>query len=154
MTQSIPSRSVGSFVVESYGTADFIVATIFQSPNVFIFLGRRGSISRLTTITSRCGPSFTPQRRVTHTVVRRRIGAGNFEPVPNSPPIDISIFTSVNGIPVDRLGTVQVRERFSHHASAVDHRYSIDFSHSNSSTAGEHYFLAFQTPNGFRDFQN
>ncbi len=98
------------------------------------------------------GQTFTANAGGTLTTVDALMAAGSEQQVPNSPPLNISIYNSVNNLPTTLLGTVQKNASNFNvilNFPSLEHRYSFDFSQFQIPlTAGGQYFVAFHTPTG------
>lgn len=98
------------------------------------------------------GQTFSASSGGTLTTVDALMAAGSEQPVPNSPPLNISIYNSVNNLPTTLLGTVQKNASDFNvilNFPSLEHRYSFDFSQFHIAlTTGGQYFIAFQTPTG------
>jgi hypothetical protein len=96
------------------------------------------------------GQSFNPQSSGILTTVDALIAAGRFSPVPGSPPLNVSIYTSAAGIPIASLGTLTFpASDFSPLLTSASNRETFDFSQFQIvlETAQE-YLIAFETPFG------
>ncbi len=95
------------------------------------------------------GQPFISTFSGTLTKIDALMGGGFTEPVANSPPLEISLFNSVNDLPTTLLGTVEKNPGDFHivrNFPEADNRYTFDFSQFEIPlTAGDEYFLAFQT---------
>lgn len=92
------------------------------------------------------GQSFTSQLTGVLTTVDALIASGRS----GEPPLNISIYTSNAGIPVTRLGTVQMASsRFARFLFSNNYRETIDFTHLKIPLVyGNEYLVAFETPFG------
>lgn len=96
------------------------------------------------------GQTFIPRLSGDLTEVDALIGAGLTQPLDGSPPLQISIHTSNSGIPLSRLGTVELpASAFSSITNSDNTRETIDFRlfHIQLS-AGSQYMVTFETPFG------
>jgi hypothetical protein len=95
------------------------------------------------------GQSFTSHITGTLTTVDALIGAGGSTPIPGSPPLNVSIYSSNDGIPLTVLGTIQVPVSSIAGRFAPNNRERIDFSDLGIPlVSGNEYMVAFETPFG------
>jgi hypothetical protein len=101
------------------------------------------------------GQSFTPTASGILTTIDALLSSAIDQPTPpDSPPLDISIYTALNSAPGTLLATVQKHSGdFPHLSGGGDHRSPIDFTQFQIPLlAGQHYFLEFETPIGVVGF--
>jgi hypothetical protein len=126
--------------------ADYVVASnLPDSQNYSIFWWPIGDTDYGVT-----GQPFTSTSSGILTTIDALMGGGFTWPVANSPPLEISLFNSVNDLPTTLLGTVERNPGDFHivrNFPDANNRYTFDFSQFQIPlTAGNEYFLAFQTP--------
>jgi hypothetical protein len=97
------------------------------------------------------GQSFTPTANGILTTIDALFSSAFDQPnPPDSPPLNISLYTALNSAPGALLATVQKHSSdFPHLSGGGDHRSTIDFTQFQIPlVAGQHYFVEFETPIG------
>lgn len=98
----------------------------------------------------RVGQSFISNVNAKITTIDALVTAGNFGPIADSPPLDVSLYESESGIPTALLGSVQrPASDFTYQSSGIGQRATFDFSPLNIPlVAGQNYMVVFSTPFG------
>ncbi len=145
--------AIASLLLSGNVNADYIVASNYPSSdsdsNAVDGVGIISQCENYNNLAA--GQSFTPSASGVLTTVDAQIaGAVEVEVPKASPALDISLFKASNNSPTVLLGAVEEQPSdFQSLSVDVNHRYAIDFSQLQISlTAGEQYFIAFQTPVG------
>jgi hypothetical protein len=103
------------------------------------------------------GQQLIPSASGVLTTVDALIGVYSSSPPPNYPPLNVSIYTSLAGIPITKLATRSFPETafFVISDTSKKHRTTIDFSASQIPiVAGNQYLVAFETPYGVNTQNN
>jgi hypothetical protein len=96
------------------------------------------------------GQSFLSQSNGMLTTIDALVAAGLTSPSPDSPPLNVSMYSSSDGIPVTRLGTLTISATaFAPLLGHSNHRVTFDFSPLDINLeSGQEYLIAFETPFG------
>jgi hypothetical protein len=142
-----------SLSLGSSAKADFIVASNFAAGQVYtqaweevgLIAPKYNNVNN-----SAVGQTFIPQSNAKLTEVDALISAGYQHPVANSPPLRVSIATSMAGIPITNVATLELpATRFSSFFNSTNCRETFDFSAFGIDlVAGNEYMVLFQTPFG------
>jgi hypothetical protein len=144
------------FLQSTSAKADYIVAS--NLPTTQTITNSWDEIGVITTVNNEnnvaAGQTFTPNANGILTTVDALLSCAEDAPLPNSPPLNISVYTAINSGPGILLATVQKQASdFPIVNFSGDHRSTIDFSqYQIPLTAGQQYFLEFATPAGVVGF--
>jgi len=96
------------------------------------------------------GQFFTPTNSGTLTTIQTILASGFYERVVDAPPLDVSIYTSNAGIPVEKLGTRRFSSTDFYPVNGWDnHLVTIDFSSLDIGLiGGEGYMVLYESPYG------
>jgi hypothetical protein len=141
------------FLQSTIAKADYIVAS--NLPATQIVTNTWAEVGLITPAENynneAAGQPFTPNASGILTTIDALLSSAIPQPSPpDSPPLNISIYTALNSAPGTLLGTVQKHSGdFPPLSGSGDHRSTIDFTQFQIPLlAGQRYFLEYETPVG------
>jgi hypothetical protein len=142
------------FLQSTIAKADYIVASNLPAQTGTNSWVDVGVITTDNENNEAAGQSFTPTASGILTTIDALLSSAFDPQPPNLPPLNISVYTTVNSAPGVLLATVQKQASdFPVLNSYGDHRQTIDFSQFQIPlTLGQHYFVEFETPLGVVGF--